>query len=165
MSRTFAFPSSYWGSAFYGLKGSTFNDLGYTHKTQGCQRVFKRMSSWQQYGPLGCLFWQPDISPILGCHDENFLVVNADDFDNFLVDNHKVVLLTTLWRLFDNLPLSSGRSRAEMSGSHTKLLGCAGPRGGEGDYPIYVMTIQMNDFMSQGMECISQSGYHPINIV
>ena len=35
------------------------------------------------------------MAPNLGCHDENFLVVNADDFDYFMVDNHKVVLFTT----------------------------------------------------------------------
>ncbi len=40
------------------------------------------------------------MAPNLGCHDENFLVVNADDFDNFLVDNHKVVLLTTHLKTF-----------------------------------------------------------------
>ncbi len=36
----------------------------------------------------------------LRCHGENFLVVNADDFDNFLVYNHKVVLLTTHLKTF-----------------------------------------------------------------
>ncbi len=41
------------------------------------------------------------VPPNLGCHDENFLVVNnADDFDNFLVDNHKIVLLTTHLKTF-----------------------------------------------------------------
>ncbi len=33
--------------------------------------------------------------PNLGCHGEDILVVNADDFDNFLNDNHKVVSVTT----------------------------------------------------------------------
>ena len=40
------------------------------------------------------------MAPNLGCQDEDFLVVNADDFDNFLVDNHKVVLLTTHLKTF-----------------------------------------------------------------
>ena len=34
--------------------------------------------------------------PKLGSPGNNFLVVNADSFDNFLNDNHKAVLVTTL---------------------------------------------------------------------
>ncbi len=51
---------------------------------------------------LGCHWDGPffNMAPNLGCQDENFLVVNGDDFDNFLVDNHKVVLLTTYLNTF-----------------------------------------------------------------
>ena len=42
--------------------------------------------------------------PNLGCHSDNFLVVPDDNLDNFLDDNHKVVMvtirLTTVWQLF-----------------------------------------------------------------
>ncbi len=33
---------------------------------------------------------------LLGCQSCHFLVVRTDNFDNFLVDNHKVVLVTTV---------------------------------------------------------------------
>ena len=62
---------------------------------------------------LGDTLWSSELSneqlcqlrsnhraPNLGCHAENVLVVNADDFDNFLVENHKVVLLTTHLKTF-----------------------------------------------------------------
>ena len=45
-------------------------------------------------------FWQLKVKLHDCGHHENFLVVNADDFDNFLVDNHKVVLLTTHLKTF-----------------------------------------------------------------
>ena len=64
-------------------------------------------------GCLGDTFWLSELSneqlcqlrsnhmaPNLGCHNENLLVVNVDDVDDFLVDNHKVVLLTTHLKTF-----------------------------------------------------------------
>ena len=53
---------------------------------------YDKLRSWLSYDTEK-LF----ISTTLGA---NFLVVNADDFDNFLVDNHKVVLLTTHLKTF-----------------------------------------------------------------
>ena len=34
------------------------------------------------------------VVPNLGCYGDNFLVVPDDNLDNFLDDNHKVVILT-----------------------------------------------------------------------
>ncbi len=66
----------------------------------------KNLSLWQLYLTtlatqklsIGCHrdCAQFKMVPNLGYLGNNFLVVNADNFDNFLGDNHKVVLLTTI---------------------------------------------------------------------
>ncbi len=41
--------------------------------------------------------------PNLGCHSDNFLVVPNDNLDNFLDDNHKVVMVTIRLTTFRQL--------------------------------------------------------------
>ena len=50
----------------------------------------------------------------LGCHGENFLVVNADDFDNFLVDNTFEDFSTT-FRFVCSSPADRCQNRAYCS--------------------------------------------------
>ena len=83
-----------------------------THKTKGCHRVVIKLStSCHLFTTLRLSGVVPVITsvlnhmvPTLGCHSDNFLVVLTDNLDNFLCDNHKVVIvtirLTTFWQLF-----------------------------------------------------------------
>ncbi len=41
-----------------------------------------------------------DMVPNLGCHSDNFLVVPDDNLDNFLDDNHEVVIVTIRFTTF-----------------------------------------------------------------
>ncbi len=56
---------------------------------------------WQLYGCQSCHLDNCDIQgpihlvPNLGCHNDNIVVVYADNLDNLFGDNHKVVTLTT----------------------------------------------------------------------
>ena len=56
---------------------------------------------WQLYGRQSCQHDNFDnqrpihLVPNFGCHNDNVLVVKADNLDNLLGDNHKGVILTT----------------------------------------------------------------------
>ena len=81
----------------------TTNAIGSVH----CLQIFtvvhtKRRLSMGYYGVIMDNFWVvrvvtvtvPFLTTLRGYSGNKFFVVNADSFDNFLVDNHKAVLVT-----------------------------------------------------------------------